>query len=239
MLTVRLVAVALFGLVLGACVRNPIPVSAAGAPPLAAEDSARDRLPAGSGSWPWHRAASRTRGGGEAGGASVPRQWRGLRVEEPARCAPFVPTDYAAPSFFVPRLRAVSGFGFREPVACSLFLGPADPVVSPARVVVAEAAHDAGLCARPEARAAFAADPDNRVYVPLGLEHARAEAVARGGGDWLPSRNRCWYVGTHLRVRRRFGLSVSPWEARVFEAVLRECPVVVPAPACGGGGVPW
>ena len=45
MLTVRLVAVALFGLVLAACVRNPIPVSAADAPPLAAEDSARDRLP--------------------------------------------------------------------------------------------------------------------------------------------------------------------------------------------------
>ena len=133
MLTVRLVAVALFGFVLGACVRNPIPVFAAGAPPSAAEDSARDRLPAGSGSWPWHCAASRTFGGGEAGGASIPRQWRGLR----SRTQPRV----------VRRLA--------------------------------------------------------------------------------------------LRVRRRYGLSVSPWEARVFEPVLRGCPVVVPAPVYGGGGVPW
>ena len=178
MLTVRVVAVALFGLALGALRPQPDPGLCGGrATTLAAEDSARDRLPAGSDSRPWHRAASRTLGGGEAGGASVPRQWRGLRVEEPARCAQFVPTDYAAPSFFVPRLRAVSGFGFREPVACSLFLGPADPAVSPARVVVAEAAHDAGLCARPEARAAFRGGSGQP-----RLRSAGARARARRGG---------------------------------------------------------
>lgn len=99
-------------------------------------------------------------------------------------------------------------------------------------MVSAEAAHDAGLCARPEVRAAFAADPDNRLYLPAVVAAARDRAVARGDGEWLPSRNLCWYVGTQLRVRRRYGLSVSPWEARMFEAVLRGCPMAAPAPRC-------
>ena len=163
--------------------------------------------------------------------APLPREWRGLRVAEPARCAAFEASDYAAGGFLPPRLPDPGG-GFREPLGCSLFAGPGDFAVGAGRVVSAEAAHDAGLCARPEARAAFGADPDNRLYLPAVLAAARAEAVARGDGDWLPGRNLCWYVGTQLRVRRRYGLSVSPWEARLFEAGLRGCPAVAPAPRC-------
>lgn len=105
MLTVGLVAVALFSFVLAACVQNPIPASAVDAPPLAIEDSARGRLPAGSGWWPWQHAVSRTL-----------------------------------------------------------------------------AAHEARLCMRPAARAAFAADPDNRVCVPRGLECPVAVAAPACGG---------------------------------------------------------
>ena len=161
--------------------------------------------------------------------------WRGLRVAEPGRCAPFAELDYPADRRPPPRLREAGGAGFREPLGCSLFDGGSDPAVRPGRVVGAAAAHDAGLCARPGVRAAFAADPDNRLYVPVLMAQVRAELIARGGGDWLPSRNLCWYVGTQLRVRRRYGLTVSPWEARVFEAVLGACPAVTPAPACGPG----
>ena len=161
--------------------------------------------------------------------------WRGLRVAEPERCAPFAELDYLADPLPAPRLREVAGNGFREPFGCSLFDGVSDRAVRPDRVVGAAAAHDAGLCARSGVRAAFSADPDNRLYVPVLLAQVRAEMIARGGGDWLPSRNLCWYVGTQLRVRRRYGLTVSPWEARVFEAVLGACPVVTPAPACGPG----
>ncbi len=99
-------------------------------------------------------------------------------------------------------------------------------------MVSAAAAHDAGLCGRPEARAAFAGDPDNRLYLSAVVDAAREEAVARGDAEWLPGRNLCWYVGTQLRVRRRYGLSVSPWEARLFEAALRGCPAVAQAPTC-------
>ena len=238
MLASRAGAAVLGAVVLAACVRNPMP-AAPGAPvvsePVGLEEPVR---PAASTPWEWYRPASRTVGGVEPATGPLPRQWRGLVVAEPARCTAFAPAEYAAGRVLAPRLRAAGG-GYREPLACSLFAGPGDRAVHAGRVVSAEAAHDAGLCARPEARAAFGADPDNRLYLPPVVAAARAEAIARGDGEWLPGRNLCWYVGTQLRVRRRYGLSVSPWEARLFEAVLRGCPAVAPAPRCDvrGGGV--
>ncbi len=223
-----------------ACVRNPMPAAPAAPPaePVAVRLEAPVGLPALS-PWESHRPAERTVGASGRSASSLPREWRGLVVAAAARCAPFDLVDYAAGGVLPPRLRAAGG-GFREPLACSLFAGPGDPAVRAGRVVSAAAAHDAGLCARPEARAAFGADPDNRLYLPAVLAAARAEAVARGDGEWLPGRNLCWYVGTQLRVRRRYGLSVSPWEARVFEAVLRGCPAVTPAPRCDArGGGAW
>ena len=228
-------AAVLGAVVLAACVRNPMPAAPAALEPVLVEEPVRS---AASRPWEWHRPAERAVGGVEPAGAPLPRQWRGLVVAAPARCAAFEAADYAVGGVLPPRLPATGG-GFREPLACSLFAGPGDRTVRAGRVVAAEAAHDAGLCARPEARAAFGADPDNRLYLPPAVAAARAEAVARGDGEWLPGRNLCWYVGTQLRVRRRYGLSVSPWEARLFEAVLRGCPAVAPAPRCDarGGGV--
>ena len=228
-------AAVLGAVVLAACVRNPMPAAPAALEPVFVEEPVR---PAASRPWEWYRSTERAVGGLEPASAPLPRQWRGVAVAAPARCAVFDAADYAAGGVLPPRLPAAGG-GFREPLACSLFAGPGDRTVRAGRVVSAEAAHDAGLCARPDARAAFAADPDNRLYLPSMVAAARAEVVARGDGEWLPGRNLCWYVGTQLRVRRRYGLSVSPWEARLFEAVLRGCPAVAPAPRCDarGGGV--
>ncbi len=241
----RVVVAVLFVAALSACVRNPLPeapassptgagpgdpVDAASTPEARTESSGPvDRRP-----WEWYRAASRSVGGVELSGAPLPRQWRGLPVAEPARCAAFDEADYAAAGLPVPRLRDEGG-RFREPLGCSLF-GAGDRTVRAGRVVSAAAAHDAGLCGRPEARATFAGDPDNRLYLSAMVDAARDEAVARGDGEWLPGWNLCWYVGTQLRVRRRYGLSVSPWEARLFEAVLRGCSVSVPAPSCDARG---
>ena len=230
-----LIAAALAG-----CVRNPLPAgpeaspSGGGGDPLAVLSDAPARLGSSvdpvSRPWESYRAAPRSVGGVERVGAPLPRQWRGLVVAEPARCDAFDPVDYAAGALPVPRLRDEGG-RFREPLGCSLF-GAGDPMARAGRVVSAAAAHDAGLCARPAARTAFAVDPDNRVYLPAVVAAARDEVVARGDGEWLPGRNLCWYVGTQLRVRRRHGLSVSAWEARLFEAVLRGCPAVAPVPTC-------
>ena len=229
---------ALGAFVLAACVRNPMPAAPAAEDGAAGSVVAEPVRPAASRPWEWYRPVERTVRGVESAGAPPPRQWRGLAVADPVRCAPFEAADYAAGGVLAPRIPA-SGGGFREPLACSVFAGPGDRTVRAGRVVSVRAAHDAGLCARPQARAAFAADPDNRLYLSAVVAAARAEAVERGDGEWLPGRNLCWYVGTHLRVRRRYRLSVSPWEARLFGAVLRGCPAVAPAPRCDArvGGV--
>lgn len=231
-------AAVLGALVLAACVRNPMPAAPAGGDAVAEPVEERVR-PAAPRPWEWYRPAERAVGGVESAGAPLPRHWRGLAVADPVRCTPFAPADYVAGGVLTPRM-PVAGGGFREPLACSLFAGPGDRRFRVGRIVSARAAHDAGLCERPEARAAFAADPDNRLYLPAVVAAARAEAVARGDGEWLPGRNLCWYVGTQLRVRRRYRLSVSPWEARLFEVALRGCPVVAPAPRCDlGAGRAW
>lgn len=237
----RVVIAVLFAAALAACVRNPLPEAPAPAPtgtgpgdPVDSESAPEVRTessgPVDRRPWERYRAASRSVRGVEHSATPLPRQWRGLTVAEPARCAAFDGADYAAAGLPVPRLRDEGG-RFREPLGCSLF-GAGGRTVRAGRVVSAAAAHDAGLCGRPEARAAFAGDPDNRLYLSAVVDAAREEAVARGDAEWLPGRNLCWYVGTQLRVRRRYGLSVSPWEARLFEAALRGCPAVAQAPTC-------
>ncbi|MCY4122853.1 MAG: hypothetical protein OXG72_18240 [Acidobacteria bacterium] len=237
-LVLRAGAAVLGALALAACLRNPMPAAPAAGDVLAEPVEERVR-PAAPRPWEWYRPAERALGGVESAGVPLPRQWRGLAVADPVRCTPFAPADYVAGGVLAPRMSATGG-GFREPLACSLFGGPGDRTVRAGRVVSARVAHDAGLCARPDARAAFAADPDNRLYLPAVVAAARVEAVQRGDGEWLPGRNLCWYVGTQLRVRRRYRLSVSPWEARLFEAALRGCPAVAPAPRCDArGDRPW
>ena len=247
MLASRFGVAVLAAVVLAACVGNPYPVAPAVAPVVAASSVSElvppEQPPGPIASPAWESGTARgcphgrrrrtLRGAAAAGvaGAACRRACALCRVRGVGLCG----RRGTAP----PRLPAEGG-GFREPLGCSLFSGPLDLLVRESRVVGAEAAHDAGLCRRAEARAAFAADPDNRLYVSAVMAAARAEAIARGDGEWLPGRNLCWYVGTQLRVRRRYGLSVSPWEARLFEAVLRGCPDVAPSPRCDlRGGAVW
>ena len=189
MLVSRAFVVLLVAVAVAACVRNPMPAAPAvvpGPPARAVVGGASGE--AASPRWEWRHADLRTVGGAERAAASLPREWRGLRVAEPVRCAAFEPADYLAGGLPFPRLRAEPD-GFREPLGCSLFSGAGDPAVHAGGVVSAEAAHDAGLCARPEARAAFAADPDNRLFLPVIVAAARHRTLTRGDGEWLPSRN--------------------------------------------------
>ena len=119
---------------------------------------------------------------------------------------------------------------FRSVLSCTAF----DSVRSVAlgRVVPPAAAHAAGLCAAPPlVRRAFASDPDNWVYA----ERAVFADGRRGRGPdgWLPTRNACWYARAQLRIRQRYGLTVTEAEARALEALLDRCGEAGRRPACG------
>lgn len=159
-----------------------------------------------------------------------PDAWRGLRRGEPlAGCPAFDPADYRSDGPWPdPRLTDEDGL-HRDVLACTVFDGPRD--VSLAWVVPPERAHEHGLChASPGVRAAFAADPDNWVYAPERvLASGRRE---RGPGDWLPTRNACWYVRAHLRILTRYGLSIRPEDAEAIDRILELCGDQGQTPAC-------
>ena len=164
-----------------------------------------------------------------------PRSWRGLRIGKPWACTAYDGSDYAsAGPWPAPRLSAARrGDGFRSVLSCTAF----DSVRSVAlgRVVPPAAAHAAGLCAAPPlVRRAFASDPDNWVYAePAVFADGRR---GRGPDGWLPTRNACWYARAQLRIRRRYGLTVTEAEARALDALLDRCGEAGRRPACGQPG---
>ena len=159
-----------------------------------------------------------------------PEAWRGLRTGGPlGGCPPFDPAEYWSDGAW-PRPRLVGEDGLhRDVLACTTFERPQD--ASLAFVVPPREAHEHGLCRAPAAmRAAFAADPDNWVYAPEPvLAYGRRE---RGPGAWLPTRNACWYVRAHLRLRVRYGLSITPEDAEAIDRILELCGDQGHVPAC-------
>ena len=159
-----------------------------------------------------------------------PEAWRGLRTGEPlGGCPAFDAAEYRSDGPWPdPRLTDEEGV-HRDVLACTVFDGPQD--VSLAWVIPPEEAHAHGLCrASPAMRSAFAADPDNWVYAPERvLAYGRRE---RGPGEWLPTRNACWYVRAHLRLRVRYGLSITLEDAAAIDRLLELCGDQGHEPAC-------
>ena len=89
-------------------------------------------------------------------------------------------------------------------------------------VVRTSEAHDAGLCAADrETRKRFAQDLLNLTLAsPVVNRHQKS---GKDAGEWLPDRNRCWFSGRVLEVKRAYGLTVDRREAAALERVLRRC----------------
>ena len=62
--------------------------------------------------------------------------------------------------------------------------------------------------------------PDGRTK----LEGRIVEKGAKDAADWLPDRNRCWFVDTIIEVRRKYGLTIDQREADAIDQVLASCP---------------
>ncbi len=155
-----------------------------------------------------------------AGALQAQDYWLGLLVTPEARCAPFNPADYPVPN--VPDSPLIDD---EARTLCSLYTNQCrganqDLLLDP--VVPLAEAHDSGLCAADsETRSAFAADPLNLAVAVPGtfLEQKRDQDAA----DWLPSRNRCWYAETVVRVRQAYGLSIDLPEVDALIEVLTRC----------------
>lgn len=173
---------------------------------------------------------------GFVSGASA-ETWRGLTVAPEHRCAPYDrKRDYPYP-------RSVERDIVRElgavyaPYTGACFASTSDTDIE--HIVAASEAHDSGLCAADAAtKARFARDLRN-----LTLASPRVNRYQKSGKDaaeWAPDRNRCWFAGRVLEVRRAYGLTVDRREAAALDSILSSCestalePVVCVAPSASG-----
>ena len=146
--------------------------------------------------------------------------WRGLTVAPEHRCAPYDKRrDYPYPQSverdIVHEFGAVYG-----PYTDTCFASTTETDIE--HIVAASEAHDSGLCAAdPETRARFAADRRNLTLASPRVN--RHEKSGKDAAEWVPARNKCWFAGRVLEVRRIYGLTVDRDEAAALERILSDC----------------
>ena len=147
--------------------------------------------------------------------------WRGLTVAPEERCSPYArKRDYPYPQSIehdiVRDLGAVYG-----PYTGTCFGSTKDTDVE--HIVATSEAHDSGLCAADRAtRARFAKDLRNLTLASPRVN--RRQKSAKDAAEWTPDRNRCWFAGKVLEVKRAYGLTVDRREAAALERIFRGCP---------------
>ena len=164
--------------------------------------------------------------------------WRGLTVAPEHRCAPYnKKRDYLYPQSVERDI--VRGLGaMYGPYTGTCFASTIETDIE--HIVAASEAHDSGLCARDAAtKARFARDLRN-----LTLASPRVNRHEKSGKDaaaWVPDRNRCWFAGRVLDIRRAYGLPIDRREAAALDRILAACdstaldPVVCAVPSASGG----
>ena len=163
--------------------------------------------------------------------------WRGLTVASEHRCAPYDKRrDYPYPQSveraIVRGLGAVYG-----PYTGTCFVSTRETDIE--HIVAASEAHDSGLCARDaETRARFARDLRNLTLASPRVN--RYEKSGKDAAEWVPDRNRCWFAGRVLDVRRAYGLTIDRDEAAALDRILAGCestelePIVCTVPSASG-----
>ena len=145
-------------------------------------------------------------GFGLVDGASA-ETWRGLTVAPEHRCTPYdkrrdYPYPQSVENDIVRALGAVYG-----PYTGTCFASAKETDIE--HIVAASEAHDSGLCA---------ADAETQVRISRDLRNLtlaspkvnRYEKSGKDASEWVPDRrNRCWFAGRVVDVRRAYGLTVD------------------------------
>ena len=145
--------------------------------------------------------------------------WRGLVVAPEHRCSSYRRGDYPYPQSVEITVIRTMGTIY-SPYTGEYFTSRRQTDIE--HIVALSEAHDSGLCAADAAtRQRFAADPLNLTLASPDLN--RRQKRAHDAAQWLPPRNRCWFAGRVIEVRRKYGLTVDRREANALEQVLAGC----------------
>jgi len=145
--------------------------------------------------------------------------WRGLKVEPEERCSSYSSRDYPYPQSVEPQIIRSIGKIY-SPYTGRCFASRYETDIE--HIVARSEAHDSGLCsASQEIRRQFSSDLLNlTLSSPQVNRHQKA---AHDAADWLPVLNQCWFAGTVVAVKQKYGLSVDRREAEVLERILSAC----------------
>ncbi len=150
-------------------------------------------------------------------GAILAQNLDALPVRPENRCSHYDRSDYYYPQSVEPRIAARDGMvsrytGYR-------FTSLKESHIE--HVVALAEAHDSGLCgASYTTRERFAQDLDN---LALALPRVNRRKSAKDAAEWLPKRSQCWFVGTVIRVKAKYGLSVDAREKAALARVYSGC----------------
>ena len=152
--------------------------------------------------------------------ASAQDPLAGIAIAEENRCIPYHADDYNYPQSVETAIVAAMGGRIYSPYTGQTFASLAETDIE--HIVARSEAHESGLCAAGAAtRQAFAADPLTLTLADPVLNRDRK--MAWDLAEWLPERNRCWYVDRVLAVKRKYGLSMDIREAAAARVVLASC----------------
>ena len=154
--------------------------------------------------------------------AAAANNWlAGIPIQPENRCRPYDSDDYPYPQMLEAQIKPDMGGRFYSPYTGETFDWAEDVDIE--HIVARSEAHDSGLCAADTfTRLAFASEPLNLTFA--SPEVNRDQKGGRDVAEWLPARNKCWYVNRVVAVKRRFGLSMDAREAQAALAVLETCP---------------
>ncbi len=152
------------------------------------------------------------------------QKWHGLSVEPENRCSPYDKSEqYPYPQSVEDETVEIMGGVVYGPYTGRYFDNDRETDIE--HIVAASEAHDSGLCeASSSRRIQFATDQLN-----LTLAAPKVNRCGKRGkcgfdpAEWMPNKNKCWFVDRVVKVKTKYGLSVDRAEANAIDAVLSKC----------------
>ncbi len=163
--------------------------------------------------------APSTRFGPKAGTALDGPSLLGIRIAPEVRITPYDRDDYAYPQSIEISIIARQG-GIFSPYTLRCFDNRGETDIE--HIVAVSEAHESGMSRRTDAeRRAFGNDLDNLTLAAPRLNRYRKGA--KDPAEWLPDKNRCWYVAKYIEIKKKYGLTMDPAEASAIQKVYESC----------------
>ncbi len=146
-----------------------------------------------------------------------------LRVAPEHRCAPYDRDDYPYRQSVEDRIISSLG-GIYGPYTGRRFADKYSTDIE--HMIAVSEAHDSGLCRADTAtRRRFSEDLMNLTLA--SPEVNRRAKRHYDAAEWLPDKNRCWFAGRVIAVRKKYRLTIDTRERQALERVLRQCTSLV------------